>query len=199
MPEMHHFTQMQFDKFHQWTQALIMHLGYKPLLHILNTSGIFNYPQYQYDMVRVGIGLYGVGNSIEEQKYLQPVSQLKTVVLQVTAIKSQDSVGYGRRFVSNKNTHIATIPIGYADGIRRSYGNGLGEVVINNKRYPIVGSICMDMLMVDIGDDSVQIGDIVEVFGNEISLQEIANKWETIPYEVMTSISHRVKRVYYKE
>lgn len=199
MPEMHHFTQMQFDKFHQWTQRLILHLGYKPLLHILNTSGIFNYPQYQYDMVRVGIGLYGVGNSIEEQKYLQPVSQLKTVVLQVTAIKSQDSVGYGRRFVSNKDTHIATIPIGYADGIRRSYGNGLGEVVINDKRYSIVGSICMDMLMVDIGDDSVQIGDIVEVFGNEISLQEIANKWQTIPYEVMTSISQRVKRVYYKE
>src|SRR5690606_39021368 len=142
--------------------------------------------------------LYGVGNSIEEQKYLQPVSQLKTVVLQVTAINSQDSVGYGRRFVSNKDTHIATIPIGYADDIRRRYGYGLGEVVINNKRYRIVGSISIDMLMVEIGYNYMQTNNIVEVFSKEISIQAIANRWETITYEIMTSISQRVKREYYK-
>jgi len=199
MPEMEKYTLNQLQKFDNWSQKLSDAFGYKPIRHILNTSGIFNYPEYQYDMVRLGIGLYGVGNSEAEQNQLLNVSQLKTVVLQVNKIEAEEAVGYGRRFVTEKPTHIATIPIGYADGMRRSYGNGVGEVFINGKNYPIIGSICMDMLMVNVGDDNVTEGDEVELFGNNILITDIAKKWNTIPYEVMTSISQRVKRVFYKE
>lgn len=199
MPEMEKHTLHQLQKFDNWSQKLSYAFGYKPIRHILNTSGIFNYPEYQYDMVRLGIGLYGVGNSEAEQKQLLNVSQLKTVVLQVNKIEAEEAVGYGRRFVTEKSTHIATIPIGYADGMRRSYGNGVGEVFINGKNYPIIGSICMDMLMVNIGNDNVAEGDEVELFGNNILITDVAKKWNTIPYEVMTSISQRVKRVFYKE
>ncbi len=199
MPEMEKYTLNQLQKFDNWSQKLSNAFGYKPIRHILNTSGIFNYPEYQYDMVRLGIGLYGVGNSEAEQNQLLNVSQLKTVVLQVNKIEAEEAVGYGRRFVTEKSTHIATIPIGYADGMRRSYGNGVGEVFINGKNYPIIGSICMDMLMVNVGDDNVTEGDEVELFGNNILITDVAKKWNTIPYEVMTSISQRVKRVFYKE
>lgn len=199
MPEMKKYTLNQLQKFDNWSQKLSDAFGYKPIRHILNTSGIFNYPEYQYDMVRLGIGLYGVGNSEAEQNQLLNVSQLKTVVLQVNKIEAEEAVGYGRRFVTEKPTHIATIPIGYADGMRRSYGNGVGEVFINGKNYPIIGSICMDMLMVNVGDDNVTEGDEVELFGNNILITDVAKKWNTIPYEVMTSISQRVKRVFYKE
>lgn len=199
MPEMEKYTLNQLQKFDNWSQKLSDAFGYKPIRHILNTSGIFNYPEYQYDMVRLGIGLYGVGNSEAEQNQLLNVSQLKTVVLQVNKIEAEEAVGYGRRFVTEKSTHIATIPIGYADGMRRSYGNGVGEVFINGKNYPIIGSICMDMLMVNVGDDNVTEGDEVELFGNNILITDVAKKWNTIPYEVMTSISQRVKRVFYKE
>lgn len=199
MPEMEEFTQLQLKKYEDWSQSLVDRLGYKPIRHVLNTSGIFHYSSHQHDMVRLGIGLYGVGNSKEEQDQLLNVSQLKTVVLQINEVASDEAVGYGRRFIAQENTKIATIPIGYADGMRRSYGNGVGEVSINGKRYPIIGSICMDMLMVDIGNDTIEIGDAVEIFGNDISIFEVAEKWQTIPYEVMTSISQRVKRVFYKE
>lgn len=199
MPEMDDYTQMQLHKYQQWSAQLILGLGYVPIRHVLNTSGIFNYSSHQYDMVRLGIGLYGVGNSKEEQEQLFNVSQLKTVVLQVTEIQANESVGYGRRYIADELSKIVTIPIGYADGIRRSYGNGIGEVFIKGKKYPIVGSICMDMLMVNVGTDAIDVGDEVELFGNNISINEIANKWNTIPYEVMTAISQRVKRIFYKE
>lgn len=199
MPEMEDYTQMQLQKYQEWSAQLIVGLGYVPIRHVLNTSGIFNYSSHQYDMVRLGIGLYGVGNSKEEQEQLFNVSQLKTVVLQVTEIQANESVGYGRRYISDELSKIVTIPIGYADGIRRSYGNGIGEVFIKGKKYPIVGSICMDMLMVNVGTDAIDVGDEVELFGSNISINEIANKWNTIPYEVMTAISQRVKRIFYKE
>lgn len=199
MPEMEDYTQMQLQKYQQWSAQLIVGLGYAPIRHVLNTSGIFNYSSHQYDMVRLGIGLYGVGNSKEEQEQLFNVSQLKTVVLQVTEIQANESVGYGRRYIADELSKIVTIPIGYADGIRRSYGNGIGEVFIKGKKYPIVGSICMDMLMVNVGTDAIDVGDEVELFGSNISINEIANKWNTIPYEVMTAISQRVKRIFYKE
>ncbi len=199
MPEMEEHTQQQLQKFRNWSDFLANELDYPFIRHILNTSGIYNYPTHQYDMVRLGIGLYGVANSEKENGQLLNVSKLKTIVLQVNELAKGDAVGYGRRFVTDKPTKTATIPIGYADGIRRSYGNGAGEVFIKGKRYPIVGAICMDMMMVDIGIDEITEGDEVEIFGDHIPITEIAQKWQTIPYEVMTSISQRVKRVFYKE
>src|SRR5690554_6460942 len=198
-PKLNEFTENQFQKFQKWSEKIMTTLDYRPLLHILNTSGIHNHTYYQYDMVRLGIGLYGIANSEEENKQLRNVSKLKSIVLQINEIKKGDAVGYGRAFVAEKTTRTATIPIGYADGIRRSYGNGIGKVHIKGKNYPIIGSICMDMLMIDIENELINEGDEVEIFGENISIQELAKKWETIPYEVMTSISQRVKRVFYKE
>ena len=151
------------------------------------------------DMVRVGIGLYGVGNDVNEDAQLQNVATLKTVVLQINEINEGESVGYGRRFIANKYSKIATVAIGYADGIRRSYGNGKGYVSIKGKKASIIGSVCMDMMMVDVTDLDVKVGDEVVVFGNDLRITEIAKSWDTIPYEVMTSISQRVKRIFYKE
>lgn len=198
-PKLNEFTENQLQKFQKWSEKIMTTLDYRPLLHILNTSGIHNHTYYQYDMVRLGIGLYGIANSEEENKQLRNVSKLKSIVLQINEIKKGDAVGYGRAFVAEKTTRTATIPIGYADGIRRSYGNGIGKVHIKGKNYPIIGSICMDMLMIDIENELINEGDEVEIFGENISIQELAKKWETIPYEVMTSISQRVKRVFYKE
>jgi len=199
MPEENDFTLHQIDTFTKWTSILKSKLNSNPILHILNTSGIFNYNTYQFDMVRVGIGLYGVGNATEENKQLQNVATLKTIVLQINKVNVGESVGYGRRFVADKPTKIAIIAIGYADGIRRSYGNGKGYVLINNKKAPIVGSICMDMLMVDVTNIDAKVGDEVIIFGENLRITELAKAWDTIAYEVMTSISQRVKRIFYKE
>lgn len=199
IPKMSDFTLQQIHNFKKDAQLICEKLTYQPLLHILNTSGISNFSEHQLDMVRLGIGLYGVANDADEQAKLESVAKLKTVVLQINEIQSEETVGYGRRFKTEQPTKIATIPIGYADGIRRMYGYGVGKVFIKGKRYPIVGSICMDMLMVNIGKDDINIGDEVEIFGKNISINEVAKKWHTIPYEVMTVISQRVKRVYYKE
>lgn len=199
MPEETEFTLHQIKLYQNWTTFLKDRLKISPILHILNTSGIFNFNEYQMDMVRVGIGLYGVGNSRQENDQLQNVATLKTVVLQINNINMGESVGYGRRFKAEKPSKIATIPIGYADGIRRSYGNGIGYVLINGIKAPIVGSVCMDMLMADVTNCDAKVGDEVIVFGNDLRITEVAKAWNTIPYEVMTAISQRVKRIFYKE
>jgi len=165
----------------------------------LNTSGISNFSEAQYDMVRLGIGLYGVSNEAEEQKYLENVGTLKSVISQIRMIQAGESVGYGRRFVAQKPTRIATIPIGYADGISRLWGNGVGFVTINSQKATIVGSICMDMLMVDITEIDCKEGDSVIIFGENPTVSFMAEKLQTIPYEILTSISQRVKRVFYRE
>ena len=171
----------------------------KPIRHLLNTSGISNYPKAQFDMVRLGIGLYGISNDPEEQPYLENVGTLKSIISQIRTIDAGESVGYGRRFIASKTTRIATIPIGYADGISRHWGNGLGYVIIHNQKASIVGSICMDMLMVDITDVPCLEGDQVIIFGENPTVQFIAQQLQTIPYEILTSISQRVKRVFYRE
>jgi len=199
MPDEQAFTLNQIHMFQKWAVYLKEQLRINPVLHILNTSGIYNFSDYQMDMVRLGVGLYGAGNDETEDAQLQNVATLKTVVLQVNDIKAGESVGYGRRFIASRDSRIATIPIGYADGIRRSYGNGRGSVLINGKRVPIIGSICMDMLMVDCTEIDLSVGDEVIVFGNDLRITEVARIWETIPYEVMTSISQRVKRIFFKE
>jgi alanine racemase len=193
------FAHSQLNLFEKLSSKLMTELQIKPIRHILNTSGISNFPQAQYDMVRLGIGLYGVSNDVEEQKYLENVGTLKSIISQIRTVQTGESVGYGRRFVTDKPTKIATIPIGYADGISRHWGNGVGFVTINNQKATIVGSICMDMLMVNISEINCKEGDSVIIFGESPTVTFMANQLQTIPYEILTSISQRVKRVFYRE
>jgi alanine racemase len=178
---------------------LIEELQIKPIRHILNTSGISNYPKAQYDMVRLGIGLYGISNDPEEQPNLENVGTLKSIISQIRTIDAGESVGYGRRFVASKTTKVATVPIGYADGISRHWGNGIGYVTIHDQKASIIGSVCMDMLMVDVTDIPCFEGDSVIIFGTSPTVIEMAEKLQTIPYEILTSISQRVKRIFYRE
>ncbi len=198
-PQFKEFTEAQIAVFEKHSIRLMDALQIKPLRHILNTSGIYNYPDSQYNMVRLGIGLYGVGNDATEMKHLQNVGTLKTVILQIKEIKAGESVGYSRKYMANQTTRIATLPIGYADGIPRAWGNEKGYVLINNQKAPIVGNICMDMLMVNITDIDCNEGDTAVIFGKNPSVVTIANTLNTIAYEILAGISHRVKRVFYKE
>lgn len=193
------FTHTQIEKFTQYSDLLIQELHINPLRHILNTSGIFNYPQAQFDMVRLGIGLYGAGNDLLELQALQSIGTLKTIILQIKDIPAGDSVGYSRRFIANKPTRIATLPVGYADGIPRAWSNGKGYVTINGKKAVITGSICMDMLMADVTDIACNEGDTAIVLGQSPTVTEMAEALGTIPYEILTGISQRVKRIFYKE
>ena len=197
--EQQDFANAQLHLFEKLSAKLITELKIKPIRHILNTSGISNFPEAQYDMVRLGIGLYGISNDAEEQKYLENVGTLKSIISQIRTIQEGESVGYGRRFMAEKPTRIATIPIGYADGISRLWGNGVGFVTINSQKATIVGSICMDMLMVDITEINCKEGDSVIIFGESPTVSFMAEKLQTIPYEILTSISQRVKRVFYRE
>jgi alanine racemase len=185
--------------FDDLSQQLMLELGIQPIRHILNTSGISNFSHGQFDMVRLGIGLYGISNDQEEQKQLENVSTLKSVISQIRTISEGESVGYGRRFVAKCSTDVATIPIGYADGISRLWGNEVGYVTINKQKAAIIGSICMDMLMVNVTGINCGEGDPVIIFGDSPTVIEIAQKTHTIPYEILTSISQRVKRIFYRE
>jgi len=154
----------------------------------------------QLDMVRLGIGLYGIDSAASGKLNLKTVTSLKSTIAQIKQLHPGDSVSYNRTATITKDTRIATVRIGYADGFPRRLGNGIGRVIINGKPAPIIGTICMDMFMVDItAIPNVQTGDEVLLFGNELSLQQVAEWANTIPYEIMTGISQRVKRVYYEE
>jgi alanine racemase len=192
------FTLSQISLFERMSSRIMMELDVNPIRHILNTSGISNYPDSQFNMVRLGIGLYGVSNDPAEQKYLENVGTLKSVISQIRTIGAGESVGYGRKFMAEKPTKVATIPIGYADGISRAWGNGVGFISIKDKKAKILGSICMDMLMVDVTEIDCTEGDSVIVFGESPTVSYIAKKTNTIAYEVLTSISQRVKRVFYR-
>lgn len=193
------FTYSQITLFESLSSALITELKINPLRHILNTSGIRNFTNAQFDMVRLGIGLYGVSYSTEEAKNLENVGTLKSIISQIKTIQKGDSVGYNRRFIAKKTTKSATIPIGYADGIPRAWGNSIGSILINNKEAPILGDICMDMLMVDVTHIDCKEGDTVIIFGKNPSVSHMAKKLNTIPYEILTSVSQRVKRIFYRE
>lgn len=172
-------------------------LGYKINKHILNSAGIERFPDAQWDMVRLGIGLYGV--SASGQNGLRNVCTLKTIILQIKNIPSHETVGYGRKESLERDARIATIRIGYADGIDRKFGNRIGKVMINGQLAPIVGNICMDLCMVDVTDIEAKEGDTVIIFGDKLSVIDMAESIGTIPYEILTSISPRVKRIYVKE
>ncbi len=192
------FTLHQLDLFNQFYTKITASISHTPIRHVLNTSGIFNYTEFQMEMVRLGIGLYGVGNSEEENKQLLNVSTLKSIISQIRTVNENESIGYSRKFMVKNKMQVATIPIGYADGIRRLWGNEKGYVVINNQKATILGNICMDMLMVDVSEISCKAGDEVIIFGEKPHVKEIANVSFTIPYEVFVGISQRVKRIFYK-
>ncbi|QHI37590.1 Alanine racemase 1 [Kordia antarctica] len=190
------FTQNQIATFKEICTSFEKALNYKPILHMTNTSGVFNYPEAHFDMIRTGIGLYGFGNDPKFDKKLQPVASLKSVISQIHRIEKGESVGYNRAFVAKKNTTTATIPIGHADGISRQFGNGVGSVVINGKLAPIIGNVCMDMIMVNVTKIKCNEGDEVIIFGEGQSAEELAAKINTISYELLTAVSQRIKRVF---
>ena len=192
------FTLNQIANFKNLSNSIQKKFSYKIDCHILNTAGIENYPESQFDMVRLGIGLYGI-NASQKDKNISPISSLKSVIIQTKNVKKGDSIGYGRSFIAKKDTKIGIIPIGYADGLRRNLGNGKYSFYIKNTEVPIIGNICMDICMVNISGMEVKTGDTVEIFGKHNSIENLAKAMETIPYEVLTSISQRVKRVFFQE
>lgn len=194
------FTLQQIAQFNRISKKISSAFEYPILHHILNSAGIARFLDAQLDMVRLGIGLYGIDPSAVIQKQLQPIGTLKTVVSQLREVKAHETIGYSRKGTVTKNSLIATVAIGYADGLNRRLGNGKGMMSVNGQLAPTIGSICMDMTMLDVTGMKIKEGDEVIIFGQEtINLEDVATKIGTIPYEVLTSISQRVKRVYYFE
>ncbi len=189
------FTKSQIEDFKKLSADLISRIGYRPLLHCTNTSGILNYPEAHFDMVRTGIGLYGYGNDERYNRYLKPIGTLKTIISQIHNISAGESVGYNRGFYAKGPMLSATLPIGHADGIPRSYGKGKGWVTINGKKAPIIGNVCMDMIMVDVTDIDCKEGDEAIVFGPMATAEELSSAINSISYELITAVSQRVKRV----
>lgn len=190
------FTMYQIGAFKSIAEEMEKKIGYSPLKHILNTSGIINYPEAQFDMVRSGIGLYGFGNEATIDSALKPVATLKTIISQIHHVAPNETVGYNRAFASDSPRSTATLPIGHADGIGRQYGNGKAYVLVDGNKAPIIGNVCMDMIMIDITGLDCKEGDEVVVFGAAPTADEFASKANTISYELLTGISQRVKRVY---
>jgi len=193
------FSQQQIKTLEKVCARMKEEISNPFLMHVLNSAGISRFPDAQFDMVRLGIGLYGISFSEEEQQYLQNVSSLSSIISQIKTISAPDTVGYGRRYTAGGNARIATVPIGYADGLNRRLGNGKGFMIVNGKKAPIIGSVCMDMCMLDITGIEAKEGDIVYVYNDAATIKELAAKLDTIPYEILTSVSSRVKRVYYYE
>ncbi len=193
------FTQQQISTFEKISAKIESNLNYSVLKHLANTSAITKWQVAQFDMVRLGIGLYGIESVEEEKKALANVATLKTTISQIKALNKGETVGYGRSGVMKQDGEIATVKIGYADGYPRALGNGKGFMLLNNKLVPTIGNICMDMTMLDISGVEAKEGDDVIVFGEDLSVYEVAKQLNTIPYEVITNISQRVKRIYFYE
>ena len=191
------FTHEQAQYFSECANSLIASLPYRPLLHICNTAGIERFPEYHLDMCRLGIGLYGF--SFLPTTHLRNVCTLKTTILSIKTVETGKTIGYGRHTTLTEPRQIAVIPIGYADGFDRRFSNYGGEVLVRGKRCPVVGNVCMDQAMIDVTGTDAQPGDYAIVFGDQLPIQELADKLQTIPYEVLTSISRRVQRVYFYE
>ena len=198
-PNLDDFSRYQVSRFTDMADNIQASLAYPFIRHISNTSGITRHPDAQLDMVRIGIGLYGFDGNLINNQGLRTVAALKTTVTQVKLLKANETVGYSRKGVLPDGGEIATVKIGYADGYNRRFGNGVGKMIINGKRADTIGVICMDMCMLDVTGLNVKIGDEVTVFNNELSIAELAAQVDTIPYEILTNISQRVKRVYFYE
>jgi alanine racemase len=189
------FSMHQGAIFKKCADMISATLTYKPLYHILNSSGILRMPQFHFDMVRLGIGLFGV-DPAALQTNLKPVATLKTIISQIKHVPKGESIGYGRMGNATQDISIATIAIGYADGFSRAFSLGKGEVLIRGMRAPVIGNVCMDMTMVDVTGIPASEGDEVIIFGESLSIQELAKRIGTIPYEILTNTSERVKRVF---
>lgn len=190
------FTKKQISSFDKIVSQFSEVFKYRPICHILNTSGILNYPEAQYDMVRSGIGLYGYGNEAKFDAQLKPIATLKTIISQLHRLGPNQSIGYNRGHITQENTVTATLPIGHADGIGRQYGKGKTYVMLHGKMVPIIGNVCMDMIMIDVTGIECKEGDEVIIFGPQLSAQAVAETANTISYELLTGISQRVKRTY---
>lgn len=198
-PDEDAFTMRQIELFDEVSSIIVQALPYKVLRHILNTAGITRFTKYQFDMVRLGIGLYGVPTCEVDKGALETVVSLKTTINQIKVVPAGDSIGYNRNGRATHEMRIGIIPIGYADGLSRMLGNGNGKFWVNGRQVRVIGDICMDMCMLDLDGVEAQEGDTVVVFDAEHSISDIAKACRTIPYEIMTSISQRVKRVYFQE
>lgn len=188
------FSAEQFRRFDQASQTLQKAFPHKILRHICNSAGIERFPERHLDMVRLGLGLYGIDPI--DNRALHTVATLRTTILQIRNTEATTTVGYSRRGKLQRPSRIAAIPIGYADGLNRHLGNGKAYCLVNGERAPYVGNICMDICMIDVTDINCQEGDVVEIFGKNLPVTVLSEKLDTIPYEVLTGISERVKRVY---
>lgn len=193
------FTWQQIKRFNEMSEKIKSHFTYPIMKHILNSAGITRFPDAQFDMVRLGIGLYGIGAGTSEQSQLQNVSTLKTSISQIKNIPANETIGYSRKGIATRDIQIATVPIGYADGLSRKLSGGKGKMIVNGQYAPIIGNVCMDMCMIDITDINASENDEVIVFGEAYPITEVAKDVGTIPYEILTNVSRRVKRVYYQE
>jgi len=199
LPGHNEFTQKQIALFKTIADRVVSHVGHPVVQHLLNTAGITAFPEAQFDMVRLGIGLYGITPFDSRQNELECVCKLKTTISQLKTIQAGETIGYSRAGVAESKMLLATIPIGYADGLSRILSNGNGHLFINGKLVPIVGNVCMDMTMADVTGLNVKEGDEVEIFGENRDIKHLASEMKTIPYEILTGISRRVKRVYFQE
>jgi alanine racemase len=198
-PGLDNFTKQQAASFVEMSHRLEEALGIKVIKHISNSSAIIRHPQFQFNMVRLGIGLYGVDSDQKIQKNLRDVATLRTTISQIRIVKAGESVGYNRAGLVNTDTSVATVRIGYADGYPRSLGNGKGQMLVNGKYARVIGNVCMDMTMIDISGIDAREGDSVIVIGEHPSVTELAAWAGTIAYEMLTGVSQRVKRVYFNE
>ncbi len=189
------FTRKQIATFKDIIGNFTEDLGYKPLIHTLNTSGIINYADAQFDMVRIGIGLYGFGNEPEITAQLKNTHNLSSSICQIHKVKAGESVGYNKGFIAEKETRVAVVPIGHADGIPRCLGHHKGSIIINTKTAPIIGNVCMDIILVDVTDIDCKVGDKAIIFNHQDHINMLAEKSDTISYEILTAISRRINRI----
>lgn len=189
------FSEHQIMTFKNIINEITPKLSYRPFFHMANTSGILNYPEAHFDMVRMGISLYGFANDEKITQNLKNVASLKSIISQIHSIEKGQTVGYNRAFTADKTIKTATIPVGHADGIHRAFGNGKGYFTIHGKKAPIIGNVCMDMLMVNVSGIDCYEGDEVIFFDNQETVNDLASSIKSISYEVLTAISQRVKRI----
>ena len=194
------YTQQQFEYFDDCSEELQQSFNHHIMRHVLNTSGIVRFPERQYDMVRIGIGLYGIRTLFDgSEDALKPVSALRSIIISIKEWPAGTTVGYGRHGLLERDSRIATINIGYADGFDRHFGNGRVSMWVGGKLCPTVGNVCMDAVMIDVTDAPCKVGDTVEIFGEHVPVEQLSKARDTIPYEILTSVAPRVKRVYYRE
>lgn len=191
------FTREQIHRFESLSSLITEGMEYPVMRHILNSDGILRFPDAQFEMVRLGISLYGVSGLNDVQDSLENVCSLKSTISQIKTIRIGESVGYDRSFIADRETKVAVVPIGYADGLNRAFSNGVGEFFVKDKAVPVIGKVCMDMCMIDVTGFDCEEGDEVVIFDEQFSIKSLSAKINTIPYEILSSISRRVKRVYY--